>query len=459
MKQLESRINSSFKILMILFTMILSSGTFPKQASAQESYVSLQLFYDELSPYGQWIDYRNYGYVWLPDEGEDFVPYSTAGHWIYTDYGWTWVSDYEWGWAPFHYGRWDYDNYYGWLWVPDVEWGPSWVIWRSFDGYYGWEPMQPGISLSISFGRQYNSQYDHWIFVRDRDIERPDINRYYVNRSDHDRIIRNSVVINNTYIDNSRHTTYVAGPRREDVQRATGRNLTPVAIRENNRPGQEMRNGQLRIYRPQMKKVNDRGQKPVPSRVVNVSDVKRPSERNATNKSQNMNPSNNNRREQQPNTVIPKINNENNAKPVQKEKVNPSNNNRPERQINNQQNTNGNKVQPVQRERVNPSNNNRPERQINNQQNNNENKVQPVQRERVNPSNNNRHERQMNNENRQNVQPSQTQKANPSENKRVLRNSRSQNNKVQSSQQKNVNTPGNNRNGQSKEDKAEKDKK
>ena len=208
-KTICARIKSSFKISVILFILILSSATLPKQASAQESHVSLQLFYDELSPYGQWIDYRDYGYVWLPDEGEDFVPYSTAGHWVYTDYGWTWVSDYEWGWAPFHYGRWDYDNYYGWLWVPDIEWGPSWVSWRSFDGYYGWEPMQPGISISFSFGRQYNRQNDHWIFVRDRDIERPDINRYYVDRSDHDRIIRNSVVINNTSIDNSRHTTYV----------------------------------------------------------------------------------------------------------------------------------------------------------------------------------------------------------------------------------------------------------
>ena len=123
------------------------------RASAQQPDVSFQVFYDQLSPYGQWIDYPNYGYVWIPDAGSDFAPYSTRGHWIITDYGFTWVSDYDWGWAPFHYGRWDYDNYYGWFWIPDNEWGPAWVSWRRADGYYGWEPMGPGISINISFGQ------------------------------------------------------------------------------------------------------------------------------------------------------------------------------------------------------------------------------------------------------------------------------------------------------------------
>jgi hypothetical protein len=28
--------------------------------------VSYQTFYDELSPYGKWVDYPGYGYVWSP---------------------------------------------------------------------------------------------------------------------------------------------------------------------------------------------------------------------------------------------------------------------------------------------------------------------------------------------------------------------------------------------------------
>ena len=72
----------------------------PQQAPAQGVGVSFQLFYDQLSPYGQWVEYPGYSYVWIPDAGPDFSPYATQGHWVLTNFGWTWVSDYPWGWAP-----------------------------------------------------------------------------------------------------------------------------------------------------------------------------------------------------------------------------------------------------------------------------------------------------------------------------------------------------------------------
>ena len=289
----------TFTGLVILLVMTMSSVILPKQTSAQQSDVDFQVFYDELSPYGEWVDYQNYGYAWIPDAGSDFVPYSTDGHWVLSDYGWTWVSDYEWGWAPFHYGRWDYDNYYGWLWIPDNQWGPAWVNWRQADGYYGWSPMEPGISLSIGFGRAYSSTNDHWMFVRDRDFERPEINRYFVNRTDHDRIVRNSSVIRTTYVDNSRHATYVTGPARADVQRYTGRQINRVSIRENSKPGQRMNNGQLEMYRPLVNKNNNRERKAAPERITNLKDVKRPSERSGTNQQRNATPANNARQQQQ----------------------------------------------------------------------------------------------------------------------------------------------------------------
>src|SRR5580658_7598309 len=68
--------------------------------------ISYQVFYDDLSPHGPWINYPGYGYVWMPDAGPDFKPYSTNGHWVYSNEGWIWASDYEWGWAVFHYGNW-----------------------------------------------------------------------------------------------------------------------------------------------------------------------------------------------------------------------------------------------------------------------------------------------------------------------------------------------------------------
>ena len=87
-----------------------------------------QAFYDQLSPYGHWIDYPGMGYVFMPDVGPEFKPYSTNGHWLYTNEGWVWASDYNWGWATFHYGRWFYEDGYGWMWIPGHEWAPAWVV-------------------------------------------------------------------------------------------------------------------------------------------------------------------------------------------------------------------------------------------------------------------------------------------------------------------------------------------
>jgi hypothetical protein len=304
---------SNVKIFALAFTLIITSLILPKKALAQQGNVSFQLFYDQLSPYGQWVNYSNYGYVWVPNAGADFVPYSTGGHWILTEYGWTWVSDYNWGWAPFHYGRWNFDNSYGWLWIPDNEWGPAWVTWRRADGYYGWQPMEPGISVNLSFGRPYSRSYDHWMFVRDRDFERSDINHYYVGKTDHDRIIKNSTVINKTYIDNKRRTTYVSGPAREDVQKVTGKKINPVVIQENNKPGQTLSNGQLHIYRPLVSNNNAQLKKPVPARISNLKDIRKVSGSNTQVQTKSVNPASAKKQERQPISASPSKNYEKKA--------------------------------------------------------------------------------------------------------------------------------------------------
>src|SRR5712692_8185849 len=79
-------------------------NTYREQNAYQSApVVSFQLFYDELSPYGSWVQYPNYGYVWFPHADRDFTPYCTNGRWVPTEAGWTWVSGYPWGWATFHY--------------------------------------------------------------------------------------------------------------------------------------------------------------------------------------------------------------------------------------------------------------------------------------------------------------------------------------------------------------------
>jgi len=232
-------------------------------AKSQEIYensqqdISYQTFYDDLSPYGQWINYPEYGYVWSPDVEYGFKPYSTNGHWVYSDIGWTWASDYEWGWAAFHYGRWFYDEQYGWLWLPGTEWAPAWVSWRTSDDYYGWAPLSPNIGIGISIG-SYNPPYNYWCFVPHQYICDPYANRYYIHESRNLAIINNTTIINNTYYFNragsrygNNRTIFACGPNRVEVERYTRNTIHPVVIRDNNRPGNtRINNNQLSIFRP-----------------------------------------------------------------------------------------------------------------------------------------------------------------------------------------------------------------
>ena len=312
----------SLKIFALLVALNTSAWMIPSAACAQQASMSFQIFYDQLSPYGMWVDYPNYGYVWIPNGDPGFSPYETAGHWVFTDDGWTWVSDYPWGWATFHYGRWDYDNVYGWFWVPDDKWGPAWVSWRSSPGYYGWAPLRPGISASMAFGSGYHEPNQRWIFVRDRDIARSDIGSHYINRTNNATIINSPMVIVNTRKDATRKATYIAGPNRDDVQKVTHTTVNSVTIRETNQPGSHLSNGELQVYRPQVQKTNGNGQAPVPSKVMKLNDVRPASERNAGNQptqprtvnppnktqplqAQVVLPSDSKGREQQPRTVSP----------------------------------------------------------------------------------------------------------------------------------------------------------
>ncbi|MGY3054668.1 hypothetical protein ACVWYG_002875 [Pedobacter sp. UYEF25] len=215
---------------------------------SNDSNVSLQTFYDELSPYGTWIQDPRYGYVWRPDvDQNEFRPYYTQGRWAMTEYGNTWVSNYDWGWAPFHYGRWVYNSYRQWIWLPDTNWGPAWVDWRSGGGYYGWAPMGPRININISFGRRYVVPTYCWNFIPQRSIYSNSYSRY--NYGQNNVYIRNTTIINNTYVYNRR--TYYGGPSRSDIHRATNRDVTVYRVNRSDRPGASaVNNTEVNIYRP-----------------------------------------------------------------------------------------------------------------------------------------------------------------------------------------------------------------
>lgn len=244
-------------IVLGLFGLLAGTTTVVRAQDYQNDYqedgystgnVSLQTFYDELTPYGTWIQDPQYGYVWRPDvDQNEFRPYYTNGRWAMTEYGNTWVSNYDWGWAPFHYGRWVINSYRQWIWLPDTTWGPAWVDWRSGDGYYGWAPMAPSININLSFGRRYAVPEFCWNFIPQASIYINTFPRYDYGRNN--VYIRNTTIINNTYVYNRR--SYYGGPRIEDIRRATNRDVTVYRYAQSNRPGAGRVGGrEVSIYRP-----------------------------------------------------------------------------------------------------------------------------------------------------------------------------------------------------------------
>lgn len=242
--------------------------------------VTYQNFYDQLSPYGQWIEDPDYGYVWLPDAGPDFKPYATNGHWVYTDEGWTWDSGYPWGWAAFHYGRWYFQDGYGWMWIPGTEWAPAWVSWRNSDEYYGWAPMGPNVSFDAAYGGGYTPPMYYWNFVPHRYIASPQVNNYYVRETNNVTIINQTTVIRNTTVMNRpRNSRYGGGPDAGEVGRYSGAAVRPLAIRESHTPGERADNGNLTIYRPRVNggdnnRPNNAGRPFAPSRPQTLNNAR-----------------------------------------------------------------------------------------------------------------------------------------------------------------------------------------
>ena len=238
------------KCIAILAIFFITSYTNPVKSSAQDEQVSFQVFYDNLAPYGTWVNMDPYGYVWIPNVAAGFAPYASNGYWANTDYGWTWVSDFDWGWAPFHYGRWDHNKVYGWYWVPDYTWGPAWVDWTYGPGYYGWCPLAPGISIDVALGGGWHPHDRRWAFVPEGYMGSRNIGAYYLPRERNTAILVNTHVINERYTDNGRHAVYISGPRRDDVQRITHTNVRVMDFQDRNTPGHGVSGNHINLYRP-----------------------------------------------------------------------------------------------------------------------------------------------------------------------------------------------------------------
>ncbi len=142
-----------------------------------EPVASVDVFYDQLSPYGVWVDDAELGRVFIPEQAQ-YVPY-TNGHWEYTDIGFVWVSDEPFAWATSHYGRWAYSNAYNrWAWLPDTQWGPAWVEWRETGDYFGWAPLAPDVVINVG----YQPPIEAWHYCPAAHITDVNIVNYYVPR-------------------------------------------------------------------------------------------------------------------------------------------------------------------------------------------------------------------------------------------------------------------------------------
>lgn len=212
-------------------------------------------FYDTLAPYGMWVSYRPYGYVWIPaNVGYGWRPY-TRGYWVWSDYGWTWVSMERWGWIAYHYGRWGWDRRLGWFWVPDVVWGPAWVAWRWGDAHVGWAPLPPGVEFvpGRGFGRHaWNIPGHHWNFVRGRYFMDRTLDRWIL------PIERNLTIVNMTSltvnIEPRDERVVNRGVDIDQIRRLTGREVEKYSLRESTRPGDARDDGRdLVVSKPVVK--------------------------------------------------------------------------------------------------------------------------------------------------------------------------------------------------------------
>ncbi|MES1210693.1 MAG: DUF6600 domain-containing protein, partial [Acidobacteriota bacterium] len=143
------------------------------------STVDIGFFYDDLAPYGNWVERPQYGWVWTPRSvASTWHPYQ-EGHWVWTDEGCTWISDEPYGWATYHYGRWYDDPDYGWEWIPGDEYAPAWVSWQESDDYIGWAPLPPSVSFRV--GRlDVRLSPETYVFVPSRQFLAPRISQYAV---------------------------------------------------------------------------------------------------------------------------------------------------------------------------------------------------------------------------------------------------------------------------------------
>jgi len=283
-------------LLMVVFA-------FSPAKSAQADDFSFSIgFHDELSPYGTWISYSNYGNVWRPYNYSNFHPYSD-GYWGYTNYGPTWYGNEPYAPYVYHYGYWIYTARYGWVWIPGNDWHAGRVSWSYGGGYIGWRPTFPSWYNSYGYGNDYNL----WVVIdadrfgyrsyrpyrldgyRVRDLfQRRVFRQRYdtIRRADLERVVRRPVRVLNV-----RERTARIGDRRtrlvvtDDQEVRIRKNVEQIRGRRDNRRTVERETVMKRKFddiRSRSSKENVRRSDDIRRSEVRKSEVRRPDVRQKT---------------------------------------------------------------------------------------------------------------------------------------------------------------------------------
>jgi hypothetical protein len=133
--------------------------------------------------------------------------------------------------------------------------------------------MHPGISYNQAYSSLYSIPSSDWTFINGRNFGNRNSNQFYINATNNTTIIRNSIFINNPRTDRARNVTYSAGPYRSDVESHSGKSIPSYAIKENQQHNQNISNGQMQIYRPNIRPASN-GVKPAPAKVRSATEVR-----------------------------------------------------------------------------------------------------------------------------------------------------------------------------------------
>ncbi|MBS1550438.1 MAG: hypothetical protein JST15_00025 [Bacteroidetes bacterium] len=188
--------------------------------------VDYRIFYDQLSPYGEWLEVRpeeiglqantarsgiydsdflsfseiigvkkanaavedaEMVFVWKPspelgitivkEETPEFKPYIN-GQWIYTDEGWYFKAPTPAEETVSHFGRWVNTPSAGWLWVPGRVWSPAWVDWRQDEKYLSWAPLPPSVYVVNNTVKVPVIEERNYVIVEKKYFLEPQVYKY-----------------------------------------------------------------------------------------------------------------------------------------------------------------------------------------------------------------------------------------------------------------------------------------